>query len=101
VIVWDRSQRGLPTVDGLLEEVPDLAERAVVMSGPDPMIAALTPQLHRAGVPHLHTEVAIGPPRQWRTGSSPALRFMRWVIATEMAVFVTAVIVSTVGRAIA
>jgi predicted ferric reductase len=100
VIVWDREQRGVPTVDGLREEIPDLAERVVAMSGPDPMIAALTPGLHKAGVPHLHSEVAIGPPRRWHAGASRALRFMRWVIATEMAVFVTAVVVSTVGRAI-
>jgi hypothetical protein len=44
--------------------------------------------------------VAIGPPRHWRTGGSRGLRFMRWVIAVEMTVFVVAVVVSTVGRAI-
>ncbi len=100
VVVWDRAQRGLPTVEGLRAEVPDLAERATALSGPDPMIAALTPGLRRAGVPHLHSEVAIGPPRSWRTGGSRALRVLRWVIAVEMAVFVAAVVVSTVGRAV-
>jgi predicted ferric reductase len=100
LVVWDEAERGRPSVDALIEVVPDLAERAVVMSGPDPMIAALTPQLRRAGVPHLHSEVAIGPPRHWRTGGSRGLRFMRWVIAVEMTVFVVAVVVSTVGRAI-
>jgi predicted ferric reductase len=99
VVIWDVAERGLPSVAALTEEVPDLSERVVAMSGPDAMISRLTPQLHQAGVPHLHSEVAIGPPREWRYGS-PGLRVMRWVIGVEMAVFVGASIVSTVGRAI-
>jgi predicted ferric reductase len=100
VVLWGSEERGMPTVEGLRAEVPDLPERVVVMAGPDRMIASLTPQLQRAGVPHLHSEIAIGPPRAWRYGGTRSLRFMRWVIAVEMSVFVIASIVSTVGRAI-
>jgi predicted ferric reductase len=99
VVLWNREERGLPTVEALQGEIPDLSERVVAMSGPDVMIHALTPQLHRAGVPHIHSEIAIGPPRNWRQGS-PGLRVMRWLIAAEMVVFVTAVVVATVGRAV-
>jgi predicted ferric reductase len=100
VLLWERDKRGLPTAEGLQEEVPDLAERVAVMAGPDPMIAALTPELKRVGVRHIHSEVAIGPPRAWRYGGTRALRLMRWLIAAEMAVFVGAAVVSTVGRAV-
>jgi predicted ferric reductase len=99
VIVWSREERGLPTVDALMEEIPDLAERVVAMSGPDAMIAHLTPGLRAAGVPEIHSEVGIGPPRSWRE-TSRGLRVMRWVIAGEMSVFVAAVLVSTIGRAV-
>jgi predicted ferric reductase len=99
VVLWDREERGLPTVDALEEEIPDLSERVVAMSGPDAMIADLTPALRDAGVPHIHSEVAIGPPQRWRD-SSPGLIFMRWVIAVEMSVFVVAVLVATIGRAV-
>jgi predicted ferric reductase len=99
VIVWNREERGVPTLEALREEIPDLAERAVLMSGPEPMISALTHQLHAAGVSRIHSEVTIGPPRRWRSGS-PGLRFMRGVIAVEMVLFVAAVVVSTVGRAV-
>jgi predicted ferric reductase len=99
VVVWNREERGVPTVDGLREEIADLDERAVAMSGPDAMIAALTPAFKSARVPHLHSEVAIGPPRNWRY-SSRGLRVMRWVIGVEMAVFVVASLGSTIGRAV-
>lgn len=99
VIVWPRDERGLPTVAALEEEIPDLAERVVAMSGPDGMIARLTPDLRRAGVPEIHSEVGIGPPHRWRE-TSRGLRVMRWIIAGEMSVFVTAVLVATIGRAI-
>jgi predicted ferric reductase len=99
VLVWNREERGVPTVAALMEEIPDLPARAVAMSGPDAMIAALTPQLHEVGVPRLHSEIAIGPPRNWRYGSR-GLRVMRWVIGVEMAVFVIASLASTVGRAV-
>lgn len=100
VVLWESAQRGHPSAEALLEEVPDLAERNAVLSGPDPMVAALTDQLHKAGVPHLHSEIAIGPPRRWREGGSKTLRRMRWIIGTEMAVFVGAVLVATIGRAV-
>ncbi len=100
VILWDRELRGVPTVDGLAEEVPDLHERVAVMVGSDHMIASLGPELKRAGVSHMHSEIEIGPPRTWRYGGTSALRLMRWVIAGEMAVFVLASLVSTVGRAV-
>lgn len=100
VILWLREERGLPTVDGLRAEIPDLSERVVVMSGPDPMIATLTPAFRQAGVEHVHSEVAIGPPPAWRYGGTRALRFMRWLIAGEMVVFILAVAVSTIGRAV-
>jgi predicted ferric reductase len=99
VVIWDRQERGLPTVDGLRAEVPDLEERVVALSGPDAMVSALTGPLRKTGVPHIHSEVAIGPPRRWRE-SSRGLRIMRGVIAVEMAVFVLAVAVSTIGRAV-
>ncbi|HEY6398868.1 MAG TPA: hypothetical protein VIX82_15580, partial [Solirubrobacteraceae bacterium] len=101
VILWDTEQRGVPTVDGLREEVPDLPERVAVMVGPDRMIATLAPELQRAGVPHMHSEIEIGPPRTWRYGGTRALRFLRWTIAAEMFLFVLASLVSTVGRAVA
>jgi predicted ferric reductase len=99
VVIWDGEQKGLPTVSGLEEEIPDLSERVVALSGPDAMIADLTPILRAAGVPHIHSEIAIGPPRQWRK-TSRGLRVMRWVIAVEMIAFVTAVLVATIGRAV-
>jgi predicted ferric reductase len=100
VLTWNREERGLPTVEGLRTEILDLPERDVVMSGPDAMIATLTPELHRAGVKHIHSEVAIGPPPAWRYGGSRGLRFMRGLIGVEMLVFVVASIGSTIGRAV-
>jgi ferredoxin-NADP reductase len=51
VVIWDGERRGLPTVPALQEEIPDLPERVVAMSGPDAMIAHLTSALRAAGVP--------------------------------------------------
>jgi predicted ferric reductase len=100
VLLWEGGKRGHLTVEALREEIPDLEERVAVMAGPDPMIASLTPELKRVGVSHIHSEVAIGPPREWRYGGTRGLRLMRWLIAGEMAVFVGAAIASTIGRAV-
>lgn len=101
VIVWATEERGRLTADALAEEVPDLAERLVLMSGPEAMVSQLTHQLHGAGVPHhrIRCEVAIGPPQRWRY-ASPALRVMRWAVGAELAAFVAAIAVSVVGRAL-
>ncbi len=101
VIVWPAQERGNPTIAELVREVPDLADRTALLSGPEVMVGELTHQLHAAGVSraHVRSELAIGPPRRWRY-ASPALRVMRAVVATELAVFVLAAIGSTVGRAL-
>lgn len=102
VHLWDRTERGVPTIEALAELlVPDLKERAVMMSGPEIMISELTRQLLEAGVSRgqIRSERAIGPPGRWRL-ASPALRYARTAVTGFFAVFVVAVIVSVVSRAI-
>lgn len=103
VHVWDRSQRGLPTAEAIRDELaPDVTERAVMISGPEPMIASLTSQLLAIGVHRgrIRSERAIGPPGRWEL-ASPALRYTRMATTVFMAIFVLAVVVSTVSRAVA
>lgn len=100
VILWNRQELGTPTAAGLAERVPDLTERAVLLSGSEAMVAELTTGLHNLGVhrEHIHSEVAVGPPRRWRHGS-PALKVLRWVVTVELVVFVSAAIASSIGHA--
>jgi predicted ferric reductase len=103
VHVWDREQRGLPTIAAVADLIDgDIRERAVMLSGPEPMISALTEQLLAAGVPRgqIRSERAIGPPGRWDI-ASPALRYTRTGVTVLFAVFVFSVAVSTVARAIA
>jgi Flavodoxin reductases (ferredoxin-NADPH reductases) family 1 len=46
--------------DALLAAVPDAARRAVYLSGPPSMVAALKRTLRRAGVRRIHTDVFVG-----------------------------------------
>jgi hypothetical protein len=66
------------------------------------MISSLTEQLHAAGVPRgqIRSERAIGPPGRWDI-ASPALRYTRAGVTLFFAVFVLAVAVSTIARAVA
>jgi predicted ferric reductase len=103
VHLWDSEERGLPTIAVIADElVEDLQERAVMISGPEPMLEHLTRQLLQAGVPRgqIRSERAIGPPGRWDV-ASPALRYTRIASTVFLAAFVLAVAVSTVARAIA
>jgi predicted ferric reductase len=101
VILWPGKERGHPTIAALTEEVPDLVDRTLLLSGPEAMTHDLAHDAHAAGVhrDRIRTEVAIGPPRRWRY-ASPALRVMRVVIGVEVSVFLVAAIGSTIGRAV-
>lgn len=102
VHLWDREDQGLPTIEGIAPLIDgDLGGRAVMISGPEPMIASLTHQLHEAGVPRgqIRSERQIGPPGHWEV-ASPALWWARAGVTALFATFVVAVIVSTVSRAI-
>ena len=103
VHLWDGERRGLPTIAAVAELIDrDLREHAVMISGPEPMISALTNQLVAAGVPRgqIRSERAIGPPGKWDV-ASPALRYFRAGTTCIFATFVLAVVVSTISRAIA
>jgi ferredoxin-NADP reductase len=99
VILWNGQELGHPTAAGLAERIPDLTDRVVMVSGSETMIAELTTGLHQLGVhrERIHSEVAIGPPRQWRH-ASPALRVLRRVVTVELVVFVGAAIASSIGH---
>jgi ferredoxin-NADP reductase len=102
VHLWDREQRGLPTINAVSEMIDrDLHDHAVMISGPEPMISSLTNQLLAAGVSRgqIRSERAIGPPGKWDV-ASPALRYFRAGTTCFFAAFVLAVAVSTIGRAI-
>lgn len=100
-ILWPGGERGHPTIAALQEEVPDLVERTLLLSGPMAMVHDLARDAHTAGVhrDRIRTEVSIGPPTRWRY-ASPALRIARVVIGVEVTVFLLAVAVSTIGRAV-
>jgi predicted ferric reductase len=103
VHLWDRSERGLPTAEAIRDQLAlDITERAVMISGPEPMISQLTTQLLSIGVHRgrIRSERAIGPPGRWEL-ASPALRYTRYAATAFFAIFVLAVVVSTVSRAIA
>jgi predicted ferric reductase len=102
VHLWDRELHGYQTVDALLELVPDLRERAVMISGSETMISNLTSQLLAAGVTRgqIRSERAIGPPGRWRV-ASPGLRYARAAVTSLFGVFVLGVVVSTIARAVA
>jgi predicted ferric reductase len=99
---WISDDRGRATIQGIAEEfVPDLRERALMISGPDAMISDLTRQALAAGVPRgqIRSEVAIGPPGKWEL-ASPALRYTRVAATVWFAAFLAAVGVSWIGRAV-
>ena len=103
VQLWNREEKGLPTAAGVAELIDgELRDRAVMISGPEPMISALTEQLLAAGVPRgqIRSERAIGPPGQWDV-ASPALRRARATTTVFFGSFVVLVIACTVIRAIA
>ena len=102
VHLWDREQRGFQTADGLAELVPDLRERAVMISGSEVMISNLTSQLVAAGLTRgqIRSERSIGPPGRWKV-ASPGLRYARAAVTSFFGVFVLAVLVSTIARAVA
>lgn len=100
VVLWDRDVRGLPTAEGLADEVEgEITERAILLCGPDPMITALTEQFRELGVPRgqIHAERQIGPPDNWRQ-ASPSLRRARNATTVVFVTFVAAVVVSTLGN---
>jgi predicted ferric reductase len=101
VHLWDRELHGYQTVEALTELIGDLRERAVMISGSEAMISNLTSQLLAAGVTRgqIRSERAIGPPGRWRV-ASPGLRYARAAVTSFFGVFVLAVVVSTVARAI-
>jgi predicted ferric reductase len=102
VHLWDREDRGLPTASGVLDLIDgDLRECAVMISGPESMITDMTAELEAAGVPRgrIRSERQIGPPGHWKV-ASPALRWMRAAVTGFFGLFVLAVVVCTVGRAI-
>jgi predicted ferric reductase len=99
---WDTQERGTPTIDAFASEyVDDVRDRAVMISGPEGMIADLTSQLLKSGVTRgqIRSEREIGPPGRWDV-ASPALRYTRVLATIFFALFVLAVIVSTVSRAL-
>ena len=102
VHLWDREKHGRPTIEAIRELfVDDITERAVMLSGPEPMIADLTRQLLAIGVTRgqIRSERGIGPPGRWDV-ASPALRYIRIGATVLFAAFVIAVLVSTIARAI-
>jgi predicted ferric reductase len=102
VCVWNREEKGLPTIEGVADLIDgELRERAVMLSGPEAMISNLTRQLLAAGVPRgqIRSERQIGPPGEWNV-ASPALRWMRIALTAFFGVFVVGIVVCTVGRAI-
>ncbi len=101
--LWDDGERGRPTIQSIANEfVPDLNDRAVMISGPEAMISDFTDQLTAEGVPrsHIRSERAIGPPGRWAV-ASPALRYTRSAVTLLFTVFVVGVVVATIARAIA
>jgi len=103
VHLWDRQQRGLPTIAGIAALIDrDIRDHAVMISGPEPMISSLTDQLLAAGVTRgqIRSERGIGPPGKWHV-ASPALRYTRAVTTCFFGAFVLSVVVSTISRAIA
>jgi predicted ferric reductase len=103
VQLWDRSVQGLPTAEAIRDAfAADIKERAVMISGPEIMISQLTNQLLTIGLHRgqIRSERAIGPPGRWEL-ASPALRYTRIAATAFFAIFVLAVIVSTVSRAVA
>jgi predicted ferric reductase len=102
VHLWVGEERGRPTIEGVAELLDgELHERAVMISGPEGMISSFFEQLEQAGVPRgqIRAERSIGPPGDWRH-ASPALRYMRFALTAFFAIFATAAIASTIGRAI-
>lgn len=102
VVVWDHEERGRLTAEALADEVPDLAGRHALISGPESLIHDLSHQLHHdAGVPraHIHSEVAVGPPKRWKNAPT-GLRVARGVVAAELVLFLGVVVASVVGRAL-
>ncbi len=102
VHIWDRSVRGLPTAEQLATLLTgDVRDYAVMLSGPEPMIADLTQQFLGLGVHRgqIRAERLIGPPKTWRK-ASPSLRRARAATTVFFASFLLLVIVSTVSRAL-
>lgn len=101
VVLWPTDERGFVTADDLAGLVPDVAERVTLISGPAAMISSLEHGLRGHGVHHdrIRTEVPIGPPPDWRHASR-TVRVLRWIVSAEVVVFLGAVAVATVGRAV-
>lgn len=102
VHVWNREEKGLPTAERLAELIDgELRDRAVMISGPEAMISDLTNQMIAAGVPRgqIRSERQIGPPEKWRR-SAPSLRRARAATTVFFAIFMVAIVVSVVGRAL-
>ena len=99
VHLWARSERGLPNAAEIAKLVDDVRDRAVMLSGPEPMISDLTEQLHAAGVPRhrIRSERQIGPPENWRK-ASPSLRRARTATTAFFVSFLALVVVSVVSR---
>lgn len=102
VVLWREDDRGRLTAAALVAEVEDVADRHVLISGPESLIHDLSHQLHHdAGVPraHIHAELAVGPPRRWKNAPT-GLRVARGVVAAELVLFLGVVVASVVGRAL-
>ena len=71
----------------------------MLLSGPEQMVAGLCRGLRKAGVrgSRIHSEIPIGPPRNWRY-SPPVLRVMRWVITAELMILLGSAIAATITR---
>lgn len=102
VHLWDRAVSDLPTAESLAELVGgDVSGATVMLSGPDPMIAALEAGFLALGVPRgeIRWERSIGPPTTWRD-AAPAMRRLRVVSTAAFGIFATLVVASTIGHAI-
>ncbi len=102
VHIWDRSVRGLPSGEEVAKLLRgDVRDYAVMLSGPEPMIADLTRQFQELGVHRgqIRAERLIGPPKAWRK-ASPSLRRARAATTVFFASFLLLVVVSVVSRAL-
>jgi predicted ferric reductase len=99
--LWPTDTRGHVTADALAELVPDVSERVVMTSGPHALIAEVEHGLRRHGVGHdrMRSEIPVGPPKSWHNASR-TVQVLRWVVTAEVVVFISAVLVSTIGRAV-
>jgi predicted ferric reductase len=100
VHVWNADERGLPTVEAIAKEfVPDIRDRAVMISGPPPMISEITREAREMGLSRgqIRSEVAIGPPGRWRV-AAPALRYTRAGVTVLFAAFLVVIVISIIAN---